>query len=526
MVRERDGGWLVSERAGSESVSAATITVHPDFVRGTVDPRLFGTFVEHLGRCVYSGIYEPEHETADAEGFRGDVGQLTRELGVTLVRYPGGNFVSGYRWEDGVGPVDQRPSRVDLAWRSIEPNHVGTDEFLGWAHRQALQPMMAINLGSRGLQSAANLVEYTNVSGGTAWSDLRRSHGVADPYGVKLWCLGNEMDGPWQTGQKTASEYGAIAAEAAKAMRAVDPGIELVACGSSSRDMPTFGSWEATVLERTYDLVDYVSLHAYYEQFGDDRASFLASGAALEGFIADVVATADAVKGRLHSKKTINLSLDEWNVWYMSRFSMSTGELSHAPELLEDIYSTLDAVVVGDLLVSMLKHADRVRIGCQAQLVNVIAPIRTQRGGAAWRQTTFYPFAETAAHHGSHVLHATVSAPLTETARHGPVSDLNAVVTASPIDEHRTSIASFLVNRGRRPLVVDLRHPGFDDLRVRDFRSIEADAAGARHDAASARAAVPRPGTQPVTADGVTTVQLPPESWSVLRAEAVGVLRE
>ena len=510
-----------ADSGDNDAAARATITVHPDFVQGTVDPRLFGTFVEHLGRCVYSGIYEPEHATADAEGFRGDVGELTRELGVTLVRYPGGNFVSGYRWEDGVGPVDQRPSRVDLAWRSIEPNHVGTDEFLGWARRQNVQPMMAINLGSRGLQSAANLVEYTNVSGGTAWSDLRRSNGVAEPHGVKLWCLGNEMDGPWQTGQKTASEYGAIAAEAAKAMRAVDPSIELVACGSSGRDMPTFGAWESTVLERTYDLVDYVSLHAYYEQFGDDRASFLASGAALEGFIDDVVATADAVKGKLHSKKTINLSLDEWNVWYLSRFSMGTGELSHAPELLEDTYSTLDAVVVGDLLVSMLKHADRVRIGCQAQLVNVIAPIRTQRGGAAWRQTTFFPFAETAAHHGSQVLHATVSASQTETARHGPVSDLNAVVTASAIDEDRTSIAAFLVNRGRRPLVVDLRHAGFDNLRVLDFRSIEADGVGERTDEASARAAMPRPGAKPVTADGVTTLQLPPESWSVLRAEAV-----
>jgi alpha-N-arabinofuranosidase len=502
----------------------ATVTFHPEFVRGSIDPRLFGSFVEHLGRCIYSGIFEPGHPTADADGFRADVAELTRELGVTLVRYPGGNFVSGYRWEDGVGPRAERPRRVDLAWRSIESNQVGTDEFLGWAERNDVEPMMAVNLGSRGLQSAANLVEYTNTKGGTSWSDLRRKNGRADPYGVKLWCLGNEMDGPWQTGRKSASEYGTIAAEAAKAMRAVDPTVELVACGSSSRDMPTFGSWESTVLESTYDLVDYVSLHAYYQQHGADRASFLASGAALEGFIGDVIATADSVRARLHSTKTINLSLDEWNVWYQSHYVVSRGDLTEAPALLEDVYSTLDAVVVGDLLVSMTKHADRVKIGCQAQLVNVIAPIRTTPGGAAWRQTTFYPFAEMAAHHGTHVLHAAVVAPVTDTARHGEVSDLNAVVTATPLDDGRTGLALFFVNRSSEPLVVQLNHGGFDDLHVVDFRSVAADSEGPRHDADAAEAGRLRAGEHPTSDGATTTVTLPAESWSILRANVNGVL--
>ena len=503
---------------------AATITFHPDFVVGSIDPRLFGSFVEHLGRCVYTGIYEPGHPAADAMGFRTDVADLTRELGVTLVRYPGGNFVSGYRWEDGVGPKADRPRRVDLAWRSIESNHVGTDEFLGWTNRQSLTPMMAVNLGSRGLQPAADLVEYTNVRGGTYWSDLRRANGSAEPYGVKLWCLGNEMDGPWQTGQKSAAEYATVAAEAAKAMRAVDPSIELVACGSSSRDMPTFGAWESTVLERTYNLVDYVSLHAYYQQHGDDRASFLASGAALEAFISDVVATVDAVKARLHSNKTIYLSLDEWNVWYLSRFAGSTGDLVEAPALLEDIYSTLDAVVVGDLLISMLKHADRLRIGCLAQLVNVIAPIRTTPGSDAWRQTTFYPFAHTAALRGSHVLHALVSAPVSDTDRHGEVSDLNAVVTASQVDDDRIELTIFMVNRGRSPLVVTLNHRSLPDLNVVEAASIAADDVGPRHDATAAAAAQPRPIDWSVATGGTTTLRLPAESWTSVRATATGSL--
>ncbi len=502
----------------------ASMTFHPDFVVGSIDPRLFGSFVEHVGRCVYTGIYEPGHPTADAMGFRTDVGDLTRELGVTLVRYPGGNFVSGYRWEDGVGPKHDRPRRVDLAWRSIESNHIGTDEFLNWASRQSLQPMMAVNLGSRGLQPAANLVEYTNVRGGTYWSDLRRANGSSDPYGVKLWCLGNEMDGPWQTGQKSAAEYATVAAEAAKAMRAVDPGIELVACGSSSREMPTFGAWESTVLERTYDLVDYVSVHAYYEQHGDDRASFLASGAALEALISDVVATADAVKARLHGNKTIYLSLDEWNVWYQSRSATGTGDLTEAPELLEDIYSTLDAVVVGDLLISMLKHADRVRIGCIAQLVNVIAPIRTTPAGEAWRQTTFYPFAHTAAHRGSHVLHAVVSAPVSDTERHGEVSDLNAVVTASQVEDDRITLTIFMVNRGLEPLVVTLHHRSLGDFDVVDAVSIAADGFGPRHDATRAAAAQPRSIEWSVATGGTTTLRLPAESWTSVRATATGSL--
>ncbi|NIS34846.1 MAG: alpha-L-arabinofuranosidase, partial [Actinobacteria bacterium] len=242
---------------------------------GEIDHRLFGTFVEHLGRCVYTGIYEPSHPSADEHGFRRDVAELVRQLGPTVVRYPGGNFVSGYRWEDGVGPREQREPFLDLAWRTIEPNEVGVDEFLQWCERMDLEPMMAVNLGTRGVDAAAALVEYCNGEAGSRWADLRVANGRAEPYGVKLWCLGNEMDGPWQVGHKDADDYGKLAAAAGRAMKLVDPSIELVACGSSSMDMPTFGSWERTVLSHCIEVVDHISMHAYYEQFGDDRASFL-----------------------------------------------------------------------------------------------------------------------------------------------------------------------------------------------------------------------------------------------------------
>jgi alpha-N-arabinofuranosidase len=257
-------------------VHQAALTIDPALRVSAVDPRLFGSFVEHMGRCVYTGIYEPDHPQADGDGFRRDVADLVRELGVPLLRYPGGNFVSGYNWEDGIGPRDQRPRRLDLAWRSIESNQVGVDDFIPWARGVGSDLMMAINLCTRGVDAARTLVEYCNHPSGTYWSDLRRANGSPEPYGVKLWCLGNEMDGPWQIGHKTASEYARVAAETAKVMRRVDPTIELSAVGSSHQRMPTAGEWEATVLAETYDVVDYISLHSYYEQIGDDRDSFLA----------------------------------------------------------------------------------------------------------------------------------------------------------------------------------------------------------------------------------------------------------
>src|SRR5690554_2981524 len=245
-------------------MTTARLRLDPTFAVGPVNRRLFGSFVEHLGRCVYEGIYEPGHPTADAKGFRGDVLELVRELGVSTVRYPGGNFVSGYRWEDGIGPREQRPRRLDLAWHSTETNEFGLGEFMEWSKATGVEPMMAVNLGTRGVQEAVDLLEYCNVPGGTALSDLRRSHGHQDPYNIRMWCLGNEMDGPWQIGHKTADEYGRLAAETARAMRMVDKDLELVACGSSSSVMPTFGAWESTVLGEAYDEVDYISAHAYY----------------------------------------------------------------------------------------------------------------------------------------------------------------------------------------------------------------------------------------------------------------------
>lgn len=313
-----------------------------------------------------------------------------------IVRYPGGNFVSQYRWEDGIGPQKQRPTRLDLAWRTIETNQFGLREFMKWAAKVGTQANMAVNLGTRGIMTAANLVEYCNFPGGTYWSDLRRQNGQEKPFGIKTWCLGNEMDGPWEIGQKTAYEYGHLANETAKAMRRVDPSLELVACGSSSMDNPTFGDWERTVLDQYYDNIDLLSLHRYYGFYGDDDPNeldnYLGKNVDLDEFIKGVMAICDAVKAQKRSKKRINLSFDEWNVWYHSnQQDDETAPWQKAPHLLEDIYNFEDALLVGSLLITLLKNSDRVKMACLAQLVNVIAPIMTNDNGV-WYQSIFYPF--------------------------------------------------------------------------------------------------------------------------------------
>ncbi len=329
----------------------AKVAIDREFRVGEIDRRLFGSFVEHLGRAVYGGLYEPGHPTADEHGFRGDVLDLVRELAVPLIRYPGGNFVSSYIWEDGVGPVADRPARLDLAWRTTEPNLIGTNEFAAWAKLAGADVMMAVNLGTRGIEAATALLEYCNHPGGTHWSDLRRAHGVTDPHGFKLWCLGNEMDGPWQIGQMTAVEYGRKAAETGKAMRQVDDSIELVAAGSSYFGMPTFPEWEATVLDLTFEQVEYISTHQYLRLKNRDYATFLGDSLEMERFIEIVASTADYVSGRKRSRKQINISFDEWNVWYHStdadNAAMKREPWGIAPSLLEDEYSLVDALAVG-----------------------------------------------------------------------------------------------------------------------------------------------------------------------------------
>jgi alpha-N-arabinofuranosidase len=453
-------------------------------------------------------------------------------MGVTVVRYPGGNFVSGYRWEDGVGPVADRPHRLDGAWHTVESNAFGLHEFMAWARKAGVEPMEAINLGTRGVEEARQLVEYANHPGGTALSDLRIKNGARDPFGIKLWNLGNEMDGPWQIGHKTADEYGRLAVETAKAMRFVDPDLELVACGSSSRSMPTFGTWEQVVLGHTYDEVDYVSLHAYYEETEVDQTSFLASAVDMDRFIESVVATADAIGAARKSRKRINLSFDEWNVWYQTRpgpdspTEVGQAGWAYHPRVIEDIYTVTDAVVVGTLLNSLLRHGDRVKIANQAQLVNVIAPIFTEPGGPAWRQTSFWPFARTAALARGDILRLQVEADKVDTKQHG---EADLVDVSGTYDAENGTVALFLANRSvDAPADVEVDLRGLTAEQVISAEVLTVPDGGDRHtvngpDQARVGLRPLSDVTVPADRSDAVRLQLPALSWAAVQLKVTTV---
>jgi len=361
-----------------------------------ISPILFGSFLEHLGRAIYEGIYDPKSKFADSDGFRTDVIKEVHDLGVPLVRYPGGNFVSGYHWLDGVGPKKDRPAVLDRAWNSLETNQFGTNEFVTWARAVGTEPLFGLNFGTASAEDAAALVEYCNVADGTKWSNLRRAHGYEQPHNVKYWCVGNEMDGTWQIGHMEARDYGLKAADAARQMRALDPTIKLIACGSSGPFQPTYIEWDRTVLEECYDVVDGISLHRYFgntEENSNDSAKYLAMNMGMDRQIEEIVAVCDTVRAHKRSGKQLFLSFDEWNVWYRARDGdYANGHGKAAQHLLEEPYNLEDAVLVGGLANSLIRHSDRVKVACLAQLVNVIAPITTNEDGIL-RQTIFYPYA-------------------------------------------------------------------------------------------------------------------------------------
>lgn len=497
----------------------AQIHLDPEFKIGSINRRLFGSFVEHLGRCVYDGLYEPSHPLADEEGFRTDVIELVKELGVSAVRYPGGNFVSGFRWEDSVGPKDQRPKRLDLAWHSTETNQVGLHEFNSWLEKIDSELMLAVNLGTRGVEAALDILEYSNIESGTQISDSRISNGRKQPFDVRMWCLGNEMDGPWQLGHSSAEDYGKLASQTAKAMRQVDPHLELVACGSSNAEMPTFGEWERVVLNHTYEDVDYISCHAYYEEKNGDTDSFLASAVNMDRFIETVVATADHVGAVKGSSKKINISFDEWNVWYIDRYhnEEKIENPKHwpvAPRLLEDTYSVLDAVVFGSLLISLINHSDRVTSASLAQLVNVIAPITTEPGGISWRQTTFFPFAISSKLAKGESLRLKIDSPTHETEMFGEVATVDA---AASFDAETGNSSVFLVNRSQTETIsIALDLSGLGNVEIQSAQSLfDADIHAANTLKEPERVAM-KDNQSAKLNNGMLEIELPPVSWTAI----------
>ncbi len=497
----------------------ARVYIDPARSRVDIDRRLFGSFLEHLGRAIYQGVFEPGSKLADAQGFRKDVLEEVRALGVPIVRYPGGNFVSGYNWLDGVGPAKDRPRVLDRAWNSLETNQFGTNEFLAWCQAVKTEPLLAVNLGTGTPETAAALVEYCNGAKGTRWSELRHTHGVAEPYRVKRWCLGNEMDGPWQIGHLTASEYGRKAADAARQMRMVDPSLELIACGSSSPGMATFLEWDRVVLEQCYNEVNALSLHRYFNNQGDtggDSGRYLALNLSMEDQIRDVAATCDYVRRRLKSRKRLWLSFDEWNVWY--RATNGDGKRQEAPHLLEEVYNLEDALLVGGLVNSLLRHADRVRVACLAQLVNVIAPLMTGPEGVV-RQTIYYPYAWALAHARGRLLDLGVESPTYEVRDRGAVPYVDV---AGTWDGAGGRASVFVLNRDlERPRTVTLLWRDQAPAKVLDGQVLTGKDLKAANTFGEPRKVVPQPLEVPAAGPKMV-LQVPARSYSVVRFQVGG----
>lgn len=497
----------------------ASAIVHRDFRIANIDPRLYSSFLEHLGRAIYGGIYEPGHAAADEDGFRRDVIDLVRDLDTPYCRYPGGNFVSAYNWEDGVGPRAERPVRLDLAWRTRESNQIGVNEFVDWCKKANTKPMLAVNLGSRGLDAARNFLEYCNHPGGTYWSDLRRKHGWTNPHDVKMWCLGNEMDGPWQVGHKSAYEYGRLADETAKAMRGFDKSLELVVCGSSHSDMKTYPDWEAQVLEQCYDSADHISLHMYFANREKNTLNYLARTTKLDRYITTIGGVIDYIKAKKRSKKTIGISFDEWNVWYHSNQQdkdiLAQNEWPDAPHLLEDIYNFEDVLQVGSILNTFIRRSDRVRIACIAQLVNVIAPIMTEDGGSAWRQTTYYPLYFASKYGRGSALQVLTDGPTydCDEANDVPYLDASAVLS-----DDGKALTFFIVNRHQdTALDFDARLDGFSGVRIVEQQEMTNTSLQAVNTAKQPDAVVPVKVDSAKIEDGRLRAALKPLSYSVIR---------
>ncbi len=503
-------------------MNKARITVEKSFVIGKVDSNVFGSFAEHLGRCIYNGIYEPNHPQANTLGFREDVIELVKELDISVIRYPGGNFVSGYRWEDGVGPAQLRPKRLDLAWRSLEPNEVGLNEFAQWCRSAGSALMLAINLGTRGIEAAVDLLEYCNHPSGTYLSDLRAKHGYTSPHNVKIWCLGNELDGDWQTGHKTAQEYGRLAVETARAMKMLDPDIKLVSCGSSGTHMPTFPTWEAETLDHTYEEVDYISLHQYFGNEDNDTQNFLARSLETDHFIKSVISVCDYVKAKKRSKKEMLLSFDEWNVWYHSKThdddSMKAKPWQIAPNLLEDVYTFEDALVVGCMLITFIKHANRLKMACMAQLVNAIAPIVTQPGGGICRQTIFYPFLHASLYGRGTALHPVVSSSKYDSKEYSDVPHLEAIAV---FHEEQDELTIFAVNRHLDDaMLMETNLMGFmGECQVIEHIALENADLKACNTVAQPNRVAPHVKKETVVKNGASSfeIKLESASWNVIR---------
>ncbi len=406
---------------------------------GYIHPHIFGGFAEHLGRCFYGGISAPGSPLADEQGFRRDVLAALHRLKMPIIRYPGGNFVSGYRWMDGVGPVENRPARLELAWRTVEPNQFGTNEFIQFCRQLNAEPFMVVNCGDGDMREARDWVEYCNGTQNTTLANLRRQHGFDAPHKVTYWGIGNEVDGGWQIGYKTPEEYARAYLEFAKVMKWVDPSIKLIASAVSS--------WRAEYVERIQllleqapDLIDYLALHWYVGNPENDFAQYMATSELIEQRISAIEGLINALKLQHKIRRPIAIAVDEWNVWYRMQ-GTTQAELNS----LEEKYNLEDALVVAMHFNAFIRHARSVKMANIAQIVNVLAPIFTS-SDSLFLQTIFHPFEIYSRTCGN------IALDVFWTGDTFSVEDYSALRTldvSATLDDRTRKLALFVVNRSQ-----------------------------------------------------------------------------
>ena len=527
----------------------ASITLHPDYRIGEISGRLFGAFLEPIGSMVNGSMYNPKHPSADGQGMRGDFYTALKEAALPAVRLPGGNFVSGWQWKDSIGPMAQRKAHLDMAWFQYIPNDVGHDEYLQWAEKAGAEAIYTVNLGTGTLQDAADCVEYTNFAGGTWWSDLRKKNGRAEPYGVKTWCLGNEMDGPWQIAsyEKDPRGYGVLAHETSKAMKWVDPSIETIACVSSSPFLAHYPDWDREVLEECYSAVDYISLHHYHAAPPDMPQALMAGYQAYEDYIRTEIALCDYVKTKLRSKKTMMLALDEYASMIRPRGETHLGLAGRQnPEMFgvfvpgrayvrhdPDDWSTrrnppqdremLQALGLAGTMLVMLRHADRLKIGCAT---GGLAALCCTDREHAWKGAAHYPFTQLIRWAKGVSLQCPVKCDtydvlgyaIDDMNQYGGFTGVQTVQAAAALNEEAEELSVFVINadlQEDRELTLDVR--GFEGWKFTEHIEMFSADAEAQNTWDRPDRILPAVNTEARAEKGVLTARLKKASWNVLR---------
>lgn len=523
----------------------AKITVHPGFETGEISKQLFSAFMEPIGTIVNGTMFNPKHPTADEQGFRKDFIEAVKESGLPAVRMPGGNFVSAWQWKDSIGPKENRKVHLDPAWHQYYSNEVGHDEYLSWAEKTGTTPLYTVNLGTGTMQDAMDIVEYTNHVGGTYWSELRKKNGHEKPYGVKTWYLGNEMDGPWQLGSwsNNPSGYGVMCNETSKAMKWIDESIKTAVCGSSAPFMEHFPQWDEAVLDQCYDTVDYLSIHHYHSAPPNDLKALLGGSLYYEDFINNEIAMCDFVAAKHRSPKKMMISFDEYGAMVREnsplnpgygrynmarthyRFDPERTYIKHDPDNMKFFEfpgsDMLHLLANTSIQLALLRHADRVKIGCMTGGLGAIA---SSDHDHVWKAASYYAYTQLIEYAKGTSMQVSVDSQtydmpgyaIDDTSQYTGKEGVNYIDAACAWDKDNNRVTVFAINRNEDseyPLTVDVKgFEGYKPVKHLETYSSDFDAKNTYEDE---KKILPVSNTEYTFENGELKAHVKPLSWNV-----------